>query len=316
MKKLAPICLFTYDRLDLTIQTVTALQNNYLAKKSKLFIFSDGPKNKNGLKKVLEVRNFINGITGFKKIQVFESKKNIGLANSIINGVTKIIQSHGKVIVLEDDLITSKNFLDFMNKALDFYENHKNIQSINGYSLYVGSSSLNFDIYCHTRTYSWGWATWSNRWQKPIFDKKSISNILDNEMIMRFNEKCGANISRMLKKSLNDENDSWYASWAFNHFINDSISIYPYLSKVKNIGYGNDATHCTTINVLKSKFDQNNFRDFKFDKTIKVNDDVSKKFLKYFTFKYKLFFRIKLIFQKEGIDLLINEFKIKFLQKK
>jgi GT2 family glycosyltransferase len=112
--KLAPITLFVYNRLDHTIDTVMALQKNDLSKESELFIFSDGPKNKDDEKKVLAVRKYIKSIKGFKKVTIFESKKNKGLANSIISGVTKIINKYGRIIVLEDDIVTSKYFLIFL----------------------------------------------------------------------------------------------------------------------------------------------------------------------------------------------------------
>lgn len=116
----APILLFTYNRLSETKQTVEALQKNYLASQSKLFIFSDGAKNFRDVQKVKDVREYIGSIDGFKSVKVFESTENKGLANSIIIGVTKIITEYGRVIILEDDLISTPNFLNFMNEALSF----------------------------------------------------------------------------------------------------------------------------------------------------------------------------------------------------
>ena len=114
---LAPICLFTYNRLEETKQTVEALKNNFLAKQSELFIFSDGPKYIDNTLEVDSVRAFVKTISGFKKITINESIKNMGLASSIINGVSKVIKTYDSVIVLEDDLITSANFLNCKNQA-------------------------------------------------------------------------------------------------------------------------------------------------------------------------------------------------------
>ena len=139
MKEIAPICLFTYNRLEETIQTVAALKNNFLANKSELFIFSDGAKNKNVEQKIKQVRKYLKTITGFKNITIYESSKNKGLANSIIDGVTKIIETYGKIIVLEDDLVTSPNFLNFMNQALEFYHYNNRIYSVSGYTLNLPS---------------------------------------------------------------------------------------------------------------------------------------------------------------------------------
>ena len=312
MRNLAPICLFTYNRLNETKKTIYALQNNFLASQSDLFIFSDGPKNKNTLKQINYVRKFLKSIDGFKTVKIFENKKNKGLAKSIIEGVTKVLSEYDKVIVLEDDLVTSKNFLDFMNKSLDFYENYKEIKSINGYSINIGQPASKFSTFSIMRTYSWGWATWKDCWNKNIFNNKIIKEKIKAINLKDFDKKCGADMSKMLLNSLAGKNDSWYAKWVFNHYTEDKYAIYPFLSKIINIGYGSSATHCTTIDVLESKFDIKNIRVFNFDKTVEVNKSNNKKFLRFFTFKHKFVYRLKLIFKKGGIKLLILDIKTKF----
>jgi len=131
---LAPICLFVYSRLEETIMTVESLQRNTLASESQLFVFSDGGKDEKNIDDVRAVRKYIHTITGFANKTIFESEINKGLANSIISGVTKIVEMYGKVIVLEDDLILATNFLSYMNQALDFYQEKKRILSISGFS--------------------------------------------------------------------------------------------------------------------------------------------------------------------------------------
>jgi hypothetical protein len=169
---LAPICLFTYNRLAETELTVMALKNNYLAEYSDLIIFSDSAKSEEQVQSVLEIRRFIKEITGFKTVQIIESKVNKGLANSIISGVNQIFKEYEKVIVMEDDLETHPNFLNFMNNSLEFYSHDKNIQSINGFSPHVKKSDKN--VYFQQRPFPWGWATWNDRWSPNIFEKKEL----------------------------------------------------------------------------------------------------------------------------------------------
>ena len=155
------ICLFTYNRAFETRQTIEALKLNFLAPFSQLFIFSDGPKNESDAEKVGEVRNYIRSIDGFKTVEIIESTINKGLANSIIEGVTQIIDKYEKVIVLEDDLVTTPNFLDFMNQALCFYNGKNNIFSISGFTMDLPSlAACKQDFYFSQRVSSWGWATW------------------------------------------------------------------------------------------------------------------------------------------------------------
>src|SRR5215218_1955184 len=132
--ELAPVLLFTYKRVDVLKQTLAALQANTQAKDTELFVFSDGWKNETDKIGVQTVREYLKSIEGFKRIIIRESASNKGLANSIIEGVNEVIDQYGKVIVLEDDLITTPNFLSFMNTCLDKYKSESQVFSISGYS--------------------------------------------------------------------------------------------------------------------------------------------------------------------------------------
>ena len=315
MTTLAPICLFTYNRINNTKQTIEALKSNFLASESKLFIFSDGPKNEQALIQVKEVRDYLTTITGFKEITIYNSKENKGLANSIICGVSQIIKLYGKVIVLEDDLLSSKNFLDFMNQSLNFYKDSSKVKSINGFSLDVNRdvSSNGSDVFYNKRTYSWGWATWENCCSQKAFNKDLINSLISKENLVNFNKECGQDMSRMLMASINGINDSWYVRWVFQHFLEKKYAVYPFKSKITNIGYGENATHCTTINVLSSRYDSSISRLFNFDKNEKEDPQLNKIFLGYFTLKFKLIFRLKLLSSVKGTRLLIKDFNEKFI---
>jgi hypothetical protein len=314
---LAPICLFTYNRLEETKHTVEALKNNYLAKESDLFIFSDGPKHKNGISKIEDVREYIKRIDGFKSVTIIESKENKGLANSIIGGVTHIINKYEKVIVLEDDLITSPNFLDFMNQALDFYNNIENIQSINGFSLKINTSPINGDIYFQLRPFPWGWATWKKYWDVSIFNIDKIKKIIeDNFKILKiYNDVCGNDMETMLKASISGKNNSWYVRWVFDHFINKRYSVFPIYSKVQNIGFADNATHCTGINIYRSENDLKNERTFDLVSFHKNDKIFNNEFLKYFKKSYKFYYRIRLLRNIHGRKQIKDEIYLKILSK-
>ena len=311
---LAPICLFTYNRLIETKQTLEALQKNFLASQSELFVFSDGWKSEADKVKVIEVRNYIKTISSFNKITIIESNLNKGLANSIINGVTQIIQKHGKVIVLEDDLVTTPNFLDFMNQSLQFYKNDTSIQSISGFSMKIKNKLKDSDVFFHQRTHSWGWATWENRWDKNIFDLIYITDIIDSKsnILKNFNKQCGNDISEMLLSSISGKNNSWYVRWVFDHFITKRLTVYPFLSKVYNIGFSDNGTHCKGIDVFKTEIDKFHLKKFLFLDQFEnqlINDD----FLEYFRKSYKLKFRLKLLLTQSGRIEVYRDVKNKIL---
>ena len=106
-------------------------------------------------------------------MKIYESPYNKGLACSIIDGVTKIVNDYEKIIVLEDDLITTPNFLNFMNQALHFYITDATIFSISGYTLNLPSlPSYSKDFYLGYRGSSWGWGTWKDRWDEVDWEIK------------------------------------------------------------------------------------------------------------------------------------------------
>ena len=178
MKNLSPIVLFVYNRLEHTKRTVGALKKNKLAKESQLYIFSDAPKNDEAVPMVKQVRKFIKKVDGFKKVEIIERNKNFGLANSIITGVTEVINKHGKVIVLEDDIVTSPAFLVYINRLLEVYKNNKKIYAITGYNqpsrIMKIPKDYPYDVYFHPRAASWSWGTWKDRWNKADWEVKDF----------------------------------------------------------------------------------------------------------------------------------------------
>ena len=197
MKNYAPIIVFCYRRN--INKLIKSLLNNKESKKSDLYIFSDGFKSEYDKEDVLKVRKNIKKIKGFKSIQVIESATNNGLATSVINGVSSVIDKFGKAIILEDDLIVSKYFLNFMNNSLYFYQNNRKIWSISGYSPPINfSPNYNKEVYFSIRSSSWGWSTWSNRWNKACWSIKNFNNLKNNKYRVREFEKGGDDLFQML----------------------------------------------------------------------------------------------------------------------
>jgi hypothetical protein len=288
--------------LELTKQTVAALQKNFLATESELFIFSDGAKNENSVENVKQVRKFVRTINSFKVVKVFESETNKGLANSIISGVTQIIEKYGKVIVVEDDLITSPNFLDFMNQSLERYKKEEKIFSISGFSFKIKrTKSYEYDNYCWGRAESWGWATWKNRWQTVDWEIKDYESFKNSKHAQRAFNKWGKNCSLMLRQVKEGLINSWYIRFNYSQFKQNRLTIYPVLSKVYNIGFTEDATHCKTYNCVQITFDITEKRLFNLIKTITINNTIHKQVFHYYSLPYFILRKILTILMHIGI---------------
>lgn len=288
---IAPILLFTYKRLDTLKQTISALKKNPLAAQSDLYIFSDAAKKPTDQPAVNDVRNFLKTIDGFRSINVIARDKNFGLARSIISGTSMVLDTYNSVIVLEDDLVTSTNFLLFMNEALDFYEKNEKIFSIAGYSPMINNPVD--DVYFTLRGSSWGWATWKNRWNNIEWD---IDNYEALKKDLKFKEefnKMGSDMFKMLNDQMTGKIDSWAIRWTYYQFKVNKYTVFPTVSKVQNIGIGKDATHTRAgTDRFKTNFDKTEKDDFNFLTEPVLNKFYLKQFLKPYSIatrvKYKL----------------------------
>jgi hypothetical protein len=234
--KLAPIVLFTYRRVPK--ETIESLLQNELSSQSELFIYSDGYKTDADKNDVSEVREYLKTIKGFKSVTIKEAEKNKGLASSIIGGVSDVVNKYGKVIVLEDDLIVSSDFLEYMNDALEFYKSDDRIWSISGYGPKLPCLE-NYDknLYLSPRASSWGWASWKDRWNSVDWDVKDFEKLKqDNQMRKQF-ELGGDDIYKMLELQMLGKIDSWAIRWCFSQFLQNTYTVYPVKSKIVNDGF-------------------------------------------------------------------------------
>jgi acetyltransferase-like isoleucine patch superfamily enzyme len=236
--ELAPIVLFVYNRPWHTQQTVEALQKNDLAAESHLFIYADGAKNEEALPKVNEVRQFIKTISGFKEITIIERDRNWGIEENVINGVTKIVNEYSKIIVLEDDIVTSPYFLKFMNECLNYYMDNLNIYSINGYMFPIKTDRAE-TILSYLATSSWGWATWKLKWNSLESDLLQLEFINSNLTLRnRFNFG-GYDFISIAKLN------TWDIRWYYSVFIRNGLGVFPTKSLCRNIGFDGSGTHFT-----------------------------------------------------------------------
>lgn len=240
-KELAPIVLFTYNRPWHTEQVLTALKNNELSIASKLFVFSDGGKDFEDEQLVDETRKILDNITGFEEVVVVKRPVNFGLAANVINGVSTIVEEYGKVIVLEDDLITAPTFLKFMNNALDMYEDVEEVAHIHAFS-YAG---LNLpDTFFIRWVGSTGWATWRNAWRlfEPNGDKL-LAELKKRKLTRTFDFNGTYPYTRMLKKQTLGKVNSWAIRWNASLFLNNKLSLNTGKSLIHNIGFDGSGAH-------------------------------------------------------------------------
>lgn len=278
---LAPIVLFVYNRPWHTRQTVEALQKCDLAEESDLYIFADGPK-KNASEEVFnriaEVRQYIHSIDGFRSVQIVEAPQNIGCADSIINGVTKVIEKHGDAIAVEDDIVVHPFFLRFMNDALNTYKNDERIFCISAtMEKFDIPSNYKYDVFLTHRTGSWGWATWINRWKMVNWDIHNYP-IIKHPTKKQIKHFCqgGEDLWPMLNAQLKGEIDAWDIRYCYNISLLGKMCLRPVKSFVTNIGMDNSGTHCgESLMPLLPLYDKKNY-DICFHGKISIDRNITK----------------------------------------
>lgn len=284
MKKLAPLLIFVYNRGELTKQMLCAVNKNDMARHTDLYVFSDGPKKESDIEKVMAVRTVIHDFSkdnNFKTIHVFEAEENKGLANSIISGVTQIINKYGNVIVLEDDLIVANNFLEFMNDCLDFYKENNKIWSIGG-TTYKLKSLENYskDIYACYRGESGGWATWSDRWGKVDWDVTDYDAFMnDSRRKARF-RRGGYDMVSALQMQMEGKTDSWAIRWCYQQAKENMYTILPKINLVMNIGWEGSGTHSGNRDYFHTELSDEKFEYILED--VEISEKIMREFRKYF----------------------------------
>jgi glycosyltransferase involved in cell wall biosynthesis len=242
MTVLAPIVLFVYNRPRHTRQTVEALLANELANESDLIIFADGAKSDKDASSVQEVREYIHSIIGFKSITINEQDKNQGLANSVIAGVTEVVNKLAKIIVLEDDMVTSPYFLRYMNDALEMYKDEYKIISIHAY-MYPIKEKLPETFFIRGAD-CWGWATWKRGWD--LFEpdgRKLLAELQQRKLQYAADQNGLVPYTKMLKDQIKRKIDSWAVRWYISAFLKEKLTLWPGHSLIVNVGLDGSGSH-------------------------------------------------------------------------
>lgn len=274
-RKLAPIVLFVYNRPWHTQQTLEALMNNVLANESVLYIYADGAKadtNEETKDSIRKTREVIKLKQWCREVRIIESDQNKGLAKSIISGVTDIINEYGKIIVLEDDIVTSTGFLQYMNDALDLYESNKEVMHISGYVPVTTGAEKLPETYFLKFANCWGWATWKDSWQHLITDNNYLhKTISEHTDLKAFNVDNSFDFFSQIESNYKGRIDTWFVKWNASIFLKEGLSLYPRYSLVSNIGWDGSGVHCRTsdnrwdvvlaqsVNVLPIPIEENKY---------------------------------------------------------
>lgn len=238
---LAPIALFTYRRPEHLRKTLRALKQNPEANLTPLIAFSDASDQPETTVAVQEVRQVLHETDGFASVQIVERESRFGLAKNILSGVTEVLEKFGRVIVLEDDLVTHPAFLRFMNGALNTYTNDPRILSVSAamphrFRMKV-PNTYPHDVWLSLRNLSTGWGTWSEKWTGVDWEIQDLESFRNDPVAWRRFNLGGADLTPAFLNAMDLDRDLWAARFSYAHFISGRYSVLPRVSYVKHIGY-------------------------------------------------------------------------------
>lgn len=238
-----PIALFVYNRPVHTKRALAALARCDRLAECYPVIYCDGPKTPDQVDGVMAVRRVVKEWASRSHAEVIEQTANLGLAHSIVGGVTEQCQKFGKVIVIEDDLIVSPDFLDYMLQALARYKDRPDIYQVSGFMFPV-EHDVNTDAFFLPFTTTWGWATWDRAWKIFNWEANGAQQLLSNpESRKHFNLENTYPYDIMLENRLAGRNDSWGILWWYAVCIIGGLILHPRRSLIWNGGFDNTGVH-------------------------------------------------------------------------
>lgn len=269
----APVALFAYERLEHLKKTVAALQANYGAAETELYVFSDGARHHN-LDRIKTVRRYLHSLNGFKRIQIFERDHNMGLAENIKAGISHVFMKHDRIIVLEDDIVTSPNFLLYINAALRFYAHNDKVGHINAWSYPLAEKSSE-DFYFLDIMNCWGWATWKDTWSlfndNPVYWVNAMSYFEKNQVDLNGSGEFWPQV----QSNIRGKKNTWAIFWYLSLFENDLFSLTPRTSFCQNIGHDGSGENCrATQKYLVNELNETS--DFRFPDSTNLDKNMRK----------------------------------------
>ncbi len=286
--KSAPIILFVYNRPRHTKAVLEALKRDPLAHESRLYVYSDGPKDPAAIAGVSEVRRLFSSLSGFESVSLVERETNLGLSRSVLTGVGEVLEKYSSAIVLEDDIEIVPGFLRFMNQALVTYVLDQRIFSVSGWSPKIKiPDDYPHGAFLSPRALCWGWGTWRNRWEKIDWELGNFKHILSDRSALRAFADGGEDLPDMLRHTLEGRIDSWAVKWAYGQSRLGMRSFVPIHSFVNNLGQDDSGTHSSSKHVLSSAQTAKAGEVIDLPSNLTVSPDIDRQIRRFYGYNWK-----------------------------
>lgn len=275
------VAVFCYKRAGKLKACVDALLKNPECPDMDIIFFSDGYKGEKDKEGVLEVRRYIDLLTGFRNVIKQFRPKNYSTGPNFEEGLKYLTNNYNQFIVVEDDLVVSPNYISYLMQSLEFYKEQKTIFCVTAFCFPLSLNNYPYDTIIYKRFCSYGWAGWSDRIKDVIWDHKELNKLISNSFDFknRLNAE-GYDLFRMLKKQIKGDISTWDIQMQVHVAENRLKVVYPVISKVNNIGFDTESTNTFGIDYLKTPLDTGVKRKFRFADENQIRPDLEKQIKK------------------------------------
>jgi hypothetical protein len=220
------------------------LKSNEESRETVLYIVSDYAHAERHEARIREVRDYISGISGFKKVVPILREKNYGSFLSINGAIADVLMEHQQVIFLEDDNMVSTNFLRFMNDCLSFYRNDERIFSISGYQFPIKMpNAYPHHVYAWQGFSAWGVGLWLDKWKQVDWSEEAARNFVANKRKVAAMNRIGEHVVPILQEWLKRDQLVTDVLISLHLVTMNMYSVFPVVSKVRNVGHDGTGEH-------------------------------------------------------------------------
>lgn len=256
----APIIITTLNRYVHFKRLVESLRKNSWAYKTDVFIGLDYPKSEKHVEGYKIISEYLNQtFNEFRSVTVIRRTSNYGSYRNGKDLRELVLSKYDRFIRTDDDAEFSPNFLEYMNKCLDEYEDNQNVIAVTGYSYPLKWKTIdNATIFKENFICPmWGTGFWTKKYKKIeesiVKDKvlqRDAKAIIINGGLKKMTDVCR---QEYLDLCLSPDFDVTLAAKVTDISVRMYMAIYeksiivPTISKVRNWGFDGTGEFCAHV---------------------------------------------------------------------
>lgn len=164
-----PVLYITFARPEYASQSFAAIK---AAKPAKLYFYSNKARSDRPeeVERNDEVRGYINQIDWECEVKTWFREDYVDVFTSLWGAIDWVFDNEEKAIVIEEDVVASLAFFDYVEKIIDKYKDNKKVWIISGNNSTPQYNPPKLSYFPSRWANIYGWASWRSRWN--LLDRK------------------------------------------------------------------------------------------------------------------------------------------------